>query len=62
MVRVEWASAYAERHHDATIKRIIRRIGSLPDRAVCAAKMAEVDALVARLSGTFSVQFVSVDH
>jgi hypothetical protein len=62
MVCVDWASAYAERHHDATIKRIMRRIGSRPDRPVCAATMAEVDALTARLSGTLSVQYISVGH
>ena len=50
MVAVNWAAVYAERDHDATIERIIRRIGSCADDPVCQEKKGAVDALVARLS------------
>ena len=50
MVAVNWAAVYAERDHDATIERIIRRIGSRADDPVCQEKKVAVDALVARLS------------
>ncbi len=50
MVCVDWAAVYAERHHDDTIKRITSRIGRRPDSSLCPRKVAEVDALVVKLS------------
>ncbi len=50
MVCVDWAVAFAELRHDATIKRITSRIGSRPGTTLCRRKMAEVDSLVAKLS------------
>lgn len=51
MVSMDWAAVYAERQHDVTIKRIVRRLGKLPAGPVLPEQMAAVDRLMVRLAG-----------